>query len=240
MSVDEKQPNFGQIPASDLCKQCRNPETDGAHEPYCMELFRRAVGEQCQECWHCIYEQYQFLVLDWIQQRVRGEQVGLAQSGDLVTIAFAKFWRYFGRDSFGRARGLSDVLAYLRSCARTAVLEELRRAQRGVIVNDLELGRGDGVTGRGDQIARSLAGQELAQSIWLKIEAKCKTAKEREVAWLTFTTHLKPSEIVGEGNHAYRDVREVYDIKRKLMARLGRDESIRNLCGDYLQLLEAE
>ena len=65
---------------------------------------------------------------------------------DYVNLAFARFWDAVRKAKFERFRDLRALLAYLKMCVHSAIVEDVRRANlldRAVALDDLA----DGVEG---------------------------------------------------------------------------------------------
>jgi len=44
-----------QLSPLQLATRCQNNQRDGSHEPFCFELFRRAIVEGSSVCWYYIH-----------------------------------------------------------------------------------------------------------------------------------------------------------------------------------------
>lgn len=217
-----------------LAARCQNAQPDASHEPFCFELFRRAIAEACSLSWHYLHNQYYRLVRYWVCQCTSADPDTV---DDLTQDAFTAFWRFYTADKLAEAAGLGSVLSYLKSCAASAVARAHRRASREVpaatwdpqIVDDQV----------SSQSTETLVLEGLsAERIWQAVADCCKNEQEHLVARSTFLAGLKPQDIVERFPDEFPKVTEVYRVKRNLIDRLRRDPLLRrtrkNRLGDHL------
>jgi RNA polymerase sigma factor (sigma-70 family) len=214
-----------EISASQLAARCRNTQPDGSHEPFCFELFRRAVGEGCCLCWQYLHHQYYSLVRYWVTRRTLLDPDTI---DDLTQDAFTAFWRSYKPDKLARARGLGDVLAYLRSCAASAVAQAQRKARRRVPRVKWDERVVD-VCISVRSAEASVLREANAQRLWDAVRANCRDERERLVARLTFLVGMKPRQIAERFPDLFPHVSDVYRTKRNLRDRLRRDPTIRGM-----------
>jgi RNA polymerase sigma factor (sigma-70 family) len=209
-----------------LAAQCQNAKQDGSHEPFCLELFRRAIAEGCSLSWHYVHQQYYRLVRYWVSQRASTEAQAV---DDLTQDAFTAFWRFYTPDKLDEAGGLASVLSYLKSCTASAVAQAHRKADRQVpqVAWDAEIVDDQAWT-------PSTEGRALqaltAEQIWEAVADRCKDRQERLVARFTYLAGLKPRHIAERFPDVFPEVSEVYRVKRNLLARLRRDPALQRMC----------
>ena len=110
-----------------LAQTCASRQGDGSHEPYCTELFRRAILRLADgdACWVKILDAYSGQVKAWVRKRLFG--VSQEELDDLVHDSFARFNRYYTADKLQAANhGIGSVMAFLRSCANSVAIDEIR------------------------------------------------------------------------------------------------------------------
>jgi DNA-directed RNA polymerase specialized sigma24 family protein len=199
-------------------------QTDASHEPFCFELFRRAIVDGCALCWHYLYCQYDPLVRYWVGRWTSPDAAGGSPStaDDLVQDAFAAFWRSFTRDKLGQARGLADVLKYLKTCAVSAALEARRREDRQALSAAWNEQAVDAHARFPSAEASAWQGM-AARALWALVEASCNDEREHLVARLILRAGLKPRHIVEQHPDLFPRVGDVYRIKRNLCDRLRRN-----------------
>lgn len=218
-----------------LADGCRQVKADNTHEPYCFELFRRAIVEKSEQCWSILYEQYSKLVIHWIVQFARSSAPLLATPTDeLVADAFTAFWRAFTAEKLTNAERLANVLSYLKSCTVTAVLQAKRREERNSKESEwnevvVEQQRRTQPNNRPDQIILQQLWQE---KLWQLVNSCCHDERERLLARLSFVSDLKPGEILERHPGLFADVAEIYAMRRNLKNRLWRDKALQELWGN--------
>lgn len=214
------------ISPQQLAARCQNTQPDASHEPFCFELFHRAIVEGCSLSWHYLHNQYYRLVRYWVCQRTSTDPNAV---DDLTQDAFAAFWRFYTPDKLAEAGSLGHVLSYLKSCAASAVAQAHRRANRRVPTAAWDGQMVDDQVS--SQSTETLACREMrAEQVWRAIVDCCKNRQERVVARSTFLADLKPRHIAERFPDAFPDVTEVYRVKRNLLARLRRDPFLRRVC----------
>ncbi|MBN1139792.1 MAG: sigma-70 family RNA polymerase sigma factor [Anaerolineae bacterium] len=206
------------LPPAQLAARCQHTQPDRSHEPFCFELFRRAIVTNCSLCWHYVHQHYYSLVRYWVCRRT---SVDANTVDDLVQNAFVAFWRAFTADKLDRASGLAAVLNYLKSCAVTAVIEVHRRKERRPVDTEWDEEIIDRQTSFSSAEASALE-QETAQLLWRSVEETCHDDGERVVARLFFLADLKPGDIAARHPDLFPDVADVYRVKRNLTDRLRR------------------
>jgi RNA polymerase sigma factor (sigma-70 family) len=214
-----------EISPSQLAARCRNIQPDGSHEPFCFELVRRAIVEGSSLCWYYLHNQYYSLVRYWVSRRAPPDPDTI---DDLTQDALSAFWRSYTPDKLARARGLGDVLAYLKSCAASAAAQARRKAKRNVVEAEWDERVVDACVSTRSAEASAL--QQLAdQRLWAVIEACCNDERERLVARLIFVEGIKPRHVAERFPDLFPDVSDVYRVKRNLLERLRRDPNLRRM-----------
>jgi DNA-directed RNA polymerase specialized sigma24 family protein len=211
-----------EISPSQLAARCQNIQPDDSHEPFCFELFRRAIAEGSSLCWRYLHNQYYSLARYWVSRRAPPDPDTI---DDLTQDALGAFWRSYTPDKLARARGLGDVLAYLKSCAASAVAQARRKAKRNVVEAEWDERVVESCVSTRSAEALALR-QMTSQHLWAIVEARCNDERERIVACLAFQFDLKPGDIVERLPDLFPNVSVVYRVKRNLLARLRRDATL--------------
>jgi DNA-directed RNA polymerase specialized sigma24 family protein len=221
------------LTARQLAAGCRHQQADRSHEPFCFELFRRALAEKSQEAWQTINQQYERLVRSWIVEFAQTSNgVGNSSLDELTADAFYAFWRSYTAEKLQKALGLASVLAFLKSCAVTSVLQAKRKQRRSVQQTELIIEGGDAAGSERDVVdapARSFLQGISAAELWQIVDACCGNEQERVIVRLSFVSDLKPRSILELHPGLFVDVEEVYTIRRNLKNRLARDRRLRTL-----------
>ena len=228
-NLSEQSPEF-------LAAGCSQKQADNRHEPFCFELFRRAIGYRDEHCWSILYTEYYRLVGQWAAQFVRRSAPLLeTPPEELIADAFTSFWRAYTAEKLQNAEGLPAVLSYLKSCVTTAVLQAKRKQDRRIKSVDWEQEiHGDGLST--DQDANRPETQMIAQmtrdTLWQLVKETCTDEKEEILARLSFVADLTPSAILERHPELFIDVKEIYTLRRNLKNRLARNKGLQALWGN--------
>jgi len=177
-----------------------------------------------QPTWEHVYNQYWPLVTGWVKRHPAfargGEEVQY-----FVNRAFERLWAALTPGKFSQFQDLQCVLRYLQMCVNSVILDEVRAAERSLIGTQADMvfaeGRASGPSVEDHALA--LVGQE---EFWAEIEVRLRNEKERCVLYGSFVLALKPREILAQHRETVRDAKEVYRIKRNVLARLARDREL--------------
>ncbi len=211
------------LPEIQLAARCRQRQPDASHEPFCFELFRRAIAEGCAVCWQYVHTQYYGLVRAWL---LRYNLSDAETVDDLAQDTFASFIRFFTPTKLNQANSLGSILSYLKSCAVTSVLQVRRKTARETVLLDWDEAVLDPQL-RSDS-AETQAGQNLtAADIWSVVEATCQTDQERLLARQMLVSGLKPADMVKRYPQQFSSIDEIYRLKRNLVDRLRRHPTLR-------------
>src|SRR5262249_52243823 len=127
---------------------------------------------------------------------------------------------------------LGAALGYLKSCARSAVLDQGRRHARRQ-AHEKQVATVDDVSGD-----EALAEPDLAnldsEAFWAIIAQHLHDERERLLLYLTYELGLRPAEIYQLHPDQFPDVREVYKMTRNILDRLRRSRAL----ADWLDLDE--
>src|SRR5947209_3592719 len=181
-----------------------------------MELFRRAICEREDQAWTSIVEQYSGTVLAAIRRHSASYQLH-EDNIYWINWSFQRFWTAIGPDRFGQFTELASILGYLRTCAVSVLVDDLRalrRAQFAPIHETspecaVEPDHGDLVSGRVDGAA-----------LWAAVLEALVSDTERLVAQLSFVGGLSPREIFARHSDRFASVEDVYRVKRNVVDRL--------------------
>jgi len=215
------------LPLAELAGACREENArflrhEPARDDFCFELLRRAVLERDQRAWDAVFTQYRGLVLSWIR-RHSAAPPGREDDDYWLNRAFERFWGAVGPERFGSFPNLAALLRYLKLCVHSVLLDEAR-ARGSAGTASLDEGTNDAIVAPDPAggVVAGLAGREL----WATIEAELRDDGERLVAYLGFALDLKPREIYERYPERYKDVADVYRVKRNLLDRLRRSPAV--------------
>jgi hypothetical protein len=216
------------IPVAELARLCRAETAKFVRgqawtDVYCFELFARAVVCRDALAWDAVIAQYRGIVLAYIRQH---PAVALAREDEdfWVNRTFQRFWLAVGPDRFGRFPDLAALLKYLKMCAHSVLVDEVR-SRRATDLVPLDEVPPQAST---YEDAELLAVDELASNeLWEAVKRTLPEESERLVAYLSLARAWKPSEIYARHNDRYPSVTDVYRIKRSVLERLRRSPEIR-------------
>jgi DNA-directed RNA polymerase specialized sigma24 family protein len=204
------------------------------HDPrFCFEIFRRALGQGDQPAWEAIYQQYRHLVKSWIA--VHSEFI--RSGGDIdetVGRTFERLWAAVPPSRFDRFHDLRSILAYLKMCAHSAVIEDARKDaafSRMVALDALPEEAFQAPDAATDSpVDRVAFAHDLREKLWNAVDARLDD-RERLVVRCLYELDLRPKSIFERHPDAFRDVREIYTIRQVVLERLARDPNLRTLAG---------
>ncbi len=236
--MTDQQPGAQPLPATteQLVAGCQEKRPDNSHEPYCFELFRRAIADKDQACWAAIYRQYQKLIGRWLLEILQ-DQASVQQEmlEPLVSEVYVAFWHAYTVEKLAQAQGLQSVLSYLKACAGTTALQVRRKAKKSVLETEWDQSAVDNDsahTSASNRPEQALNRKLFAERLWQLVDSICLDEQERIVARLSFVSNLKPNAILERHPESFRSVEEIYTMRRNLKNRLARNPDLRALWGE--------
>ena len=178
---------------------------------FCFELLRRALADGIPEAFTHVYQIYERQVMGWVHSHSRFALTG--ESADFFAgAALRTFFFAMQGPKFARFAGVPQVLAYLKMCVHTAIMQYLRD-QRTVDMTPLE---DVGEIGE----ASDLATRTNAAELWDHICRLLPDPHDLRLARCVFLLDLKPRQIVAAYPLDWSNEREVtvatYRIRRLL------------------------
>lgn len=220
-----------------LCLRCREEterfflrqETDPR---YCFELFRRAIITSDQFAWDCLYHRYYRLVSSWVERHPLYQMLN-EDTDMLVNLAFEKMWSVLSAEKFTHFLELKALLRYLQLCVHSVMVDLSRGRERTTgleqahheALADSPVNEPFTIPAPEAQVAERMQSAEL----WGLLESRIKNEKERHVLEGMFVLALKPAEVFALYPGSFQDVREVYQVRDNLLARLRRDAQLKAL-----------
>jgi len=194
---------------------------------FCFELFRRAILAGSAPAWDALMAAYRPQIERWIRQM---GVLDTRKIEDLTQEAALRFWRAYGAASFAHARGLADVLAYLRDCTRAAVLDDRRRPDPASQLTPLD----EGIPAAPAPTERELAQEGPRLALWRCVSGHCHDEADRLLARCIFVEGCRPKEVYIENPQWFARQAEVYQRLRNLKDRLRRDPLFKTLLQECL------
>lgn len=186
-----------------------------------LELFRRAIQQRDALAWELIYEQWKGLLVHWLLQHPAASlALKYEPPESYITAALSKFWQA----TTARSRwpkqdfsSLNRILAYVRSCLNSVVLDAVRQAH----ARQCEVGE--------QAIAEGAVSQQPAErdeAFWQCIERALPSRRERALVYLRYVLGYRPREVVATHPQVFPDVDEVYRMERNILQRLSRHPAL--------------
>jgi DNA-directed RNA polymerase specialized sigma24 family protein len=215
------------LTADVICSRCREETARfRRHEPhddrFCFDMIRRAIVDQDEGCWVAMTEIYRDLVLGWCR-RSGGEEAAIA---DFAAEVWARFWQNYTVEKLNSAgRSTAAVLAYLKLCARSVVLDDARRRERTALLDPAHPETVNAIEGTpaGASPRVESADQE---AFWSLILSLLKDERERLLVYLSYELDLTPAEIQRRYPDHFPTVDDVYKGRRNILDRLSRNKGL--------------
>lgn len=190
---------------------------------YAYELFRRALVERDELAWEQVYLQYGTLVDSWVRRC--GAFAGCGESSEyFVSAAFTKFWRAMTPERFASFPTLATLLHYLQLCTSSVVIDSVRAQSWAEMVPDDALPESQVPHYSPDEQALE---QVQRGEFWRMINGLLHDDAERAVVVGSYVLGLRPGEILSQHPTLFASIAEVYNVKRNVLARLGRSPELR-------------
>jgi hypothetical protein len=206
--------------ASELAEQCLREiqayrRGDASTDVYGVELLRRATIQGDQEAWTWLQHCLSGVVRGWLHRHPSRETAYRLESEEnYVAQAFERFWQATTLTQQVEFRTLAAALQYLHASLNGAILDRLRAYSRPREVSLPEPGE------PGEPEAE---GNTDYSEVWEILKALLPNEHEQQVAYLLFQCGLKPREIVRFCPQEFRDIREIYRLRRNIMERMLRN-----------------
>jgi DNA-directed RNA polymerase specialized sigma24 family protein len=195
-------------------------QLSGQSQQDSYELFRRAIVDRDEQAWAESTARYRPLLAAWAGRCSAGAIVAESYD-DLADQAFARAWSALSPERFANFPTLAALLAYLRACVTTTVIDYARS----------ELSH--------ERVEQALEAEEVAtpeqlimdqfqrQEVWRIAEAAAASEQERVVLRETFVYDLPPRAILRRHPELFSDAHTIYTTKRNLFDRLQRCPELR-------------
>ena len=229
-------------PLADLEKRCAeetqrffNRETYLSDD--CFEIFRRALAQRDPYAWEAVFSQYHRLTEKWANRHPERAHAH-DSADDYGVLGFERMWAAVSPAKFAQFRDLRAVLAYLKMCVHSAIIEDLRRSSflaRAAALDDVPEGGEAAVPAPAEAATeRTVLTHEARSAVRAAVNAKLHDDKERVVIHCLYELDLKPKAIYARHPDLFSDVREIYVIRQVVLERLSRDPALRQLAGEEI------
>jgi len=192
---------------------------------YSYELFRRALVERSEAAWEQLFQHYSGLVEGWVRRSGAFSSSG-ESSEYFVVGAFTKFWRAISPERFASFPTLASLLHYLQLCATSVVIDSVRAQSWAEMVPEDSATQTMVSQYRPDEEAVKRVYRE---EFWSLIDTQLNGDVERVVVYNSFVLGLTPRAIFARYNHLFNSINDVYNVKRNVLGRLGRNSQLRQM-----------
>lgn len=192
-------------------------------EQFCYELFRRAITDKDELAWQYVYEQYEWLVRGWVLQKSSFQSLD-NRLEDIVQRTFCRFWQSFTAEKFERCNTLAEILRYLQMCVSSTVNDQLRRAKDERVLRPLEALIDESSQ---ETVETRIIRAATRREFWNELRRHLKDEHEVFLVSCYFVEGMKPGEIHRRYPDVFPDVNDIYRLKRNILNRLGRTESLK-------------
>src|SRR5262249_10136117 len=179
------------------------------------ELFRRAIVERDDQAWAEAAVRYRQLLIAWTGHRSSNATIG-ERADDIANRALVRAWSALSPERFGQFPNLAAVLAYLRACVTSVVIDCARsEANLERVMQLIEV----------DQVAtpeQIVLDQVDRRELWRIASQLAQSEEERVVLAESYVYVLPPRVILERHPHPFADTTAIYATKRNLLTRLKR------------------
>lgn len=186
-----------------------------------MDLFRRAIIGRDDACWQRLAARYEGHVRAWCAD---GAYTAPSAVDDLVAQTWEKFWQHYTAEKLAAASDLQSVLAYLRMCARSVVIDAMRHGPAAIPLNEV-------IAERFGPIAPGIdEGMDLEErgGFWRIVAEHLNDERDRVLIHLRYVCDLRPREVYERRPDLFASVAEVYRVNRLILDRLRRSLNLRD------------
>jgi DNA-directed RNA polymerase specialized sigma24 family protein len=189
------------------------------------ELFRRAIVEGDEMAWSEGMRRYRTLLVYWASRCAAKASIGEC-GDDIADQAISRAWTALSAVDFNRFPNLASILAYLRACVTSAVIDCARGQQAAErLAQAYEMRQ----VATPEQIAIE---QYDRQALWKIVFSNVQSEQERVVLVETFVHAQPPRAILARYPQLFASAHDVYNVKRNVFERLKRCPELRRLYGD--------
>jgi DNA-directed RNA polymerase specialized sigma24 family protein len=190
------------------------------------ELFRRAIVEGDELAWSESLRRYRALLVFWASRCAAKASIG-EHGDDIADQAISRAWTALSAVCFDRFPNLAAILAYLRACVGSAVIDCARGQQAAERLAQVYEER---QVATPEQIAIE---QHDRQALWRIVLANVQNEQERVVLVETFVYAQPPRAILARYPQLFADAHDVYNAKRNIFERLKRCPELQHLNQEY-------
>ena len=221
----------------DQLAQCCSTETakylqrQSSDSCFGFELMRRALAEENHDAFRWVCDIYARQVRAWVHHHSKFLQTN-EEADYFVNAAFTAFFCALRGERFARFSSLAPIMAYLKACIHTSIMQYLRDQQA---ISHASI---DAAT----EIASSQNMDEHLQSneLWEHIATLLPDMRSRKLAYMALVQDLKPRQIVAAMPKEWYSERDVSVALYRIRQLLRNDGRLRHMLGLHMQELTLE
>ncbi len=191
-----------------------------------LQLFYQAIVERDMDAWARIHERYRLLLIAWARQSSGRLHVS-EQFEDIADRAFVRAWSALTPERFQEFSGLAAILAYLRTCV-TSVLLDLARAEnaRERMLHSLTFSL--------DASPEEIVLSEMDNAaLWRMVSSLVESRQDAAILTLNIVLGLPSRHVLALRPYLFSSVDDVYRAKRNLIGRLKRSRDLQRWLVEY-------
>ena len=187
-----------------------------------IELFRQAIVERDQHSWAEIHRRYRVLMIAWVRQCSAASTLS-EHYEDIADQAFARAWSAMNPARFGDFPSLAAILAYLRTCVSTVIIERARaQSTRERTMKRLILGEAPSTE---QMVLQSMDNIQL----WALVQSLVSSPHDQVILSLNIVLGLPPRLILSRRPDLFNNIDQIYSARRNFIGRLQRNTQLRNI-----------
>jgi DNA-directed RNA polymerase specialized sigma24 family protein len=186
------------------------------------ELFRRAIVQGDELAWAESVRRYRALLVYWASRSAAKASIGEC-GDDIADQAISRAWSALSTVCFDRFPNLAAILAYLRACVASAVIDcarDQQAAERLIQVYE------ERQVATPEQIAIE---QYERQALWQIVLSNVQNEQERVILIETFIYALPPRAILARYPQLFTSAHDIYNAKRNVFERLKRCAELQHM-----------
>lgn len=186
------------------------------------ELIRRAIGDRDDAAWSAVVVRLEPQVRAWVRAAPGYRSTG-ADDG-LVNDAFARFAYAMRPERLPQFSSLAALLRYLKACAASAVLDQVRAARRQEhrSLDRLRAQPGFAEPRAADDTEQEVQVTLATDGLLSAVDRVLPDPLDRLVLFLSEVEDMSPSAICARYRQLFPSVRDIYLRKERVKYRLRR------------------
>ena len=218
--------SFARLPTDVLAVRCKEDTNrfylgQKSTSQHCFELLRRALADGLTDAFTWIYRIYEPQVIRWVYSH--SQFIHTSEDADyFANSALSNFYFALRGGKFHEFDMLAQVMAYLKMCVHSAIMQHLRKQPPDTAELEDET-----MPGNIGQPSMSVAVSDL----WARICHLLPEKQDRLLAHCAFVLVLKPAQITQMYPDHWATARDVSVALQRIRRRLRSDFELRHWAG---------